>query len=95
MLWKHMHPVVLHGSGCECYLQLRRHHVTAPCGSPNQLQEPPLADGPTVDDNIQPGVQRIRDMVADFEKVGSVRRNTTAHAPAAPLPAPVQCSVHV
>lgn len=32
-------------------------------------QEPPLDDGPTVDDNIQPAVERVRSMVGEFEQV--------------------------
>ncbi len=36
-------------------------------------QEPLLDDGATVDDNIQPAVKRVRNMVADFEQARSLR----------------------
>lgn len=44
-------------------------------------QEPLLDDGATVDDNIQPAVKRVRNMVADFEQARSPRRrgNPRAH----------------
>ena len=34
-------------------------------------QEPPLADGPTVDDNIRPALERIQAMLREFEEVPS------------------------
>lgn len=36
-------------------------------------QEPRLDSGATVDENIQPAVKRVRDMVLDFEKVSVCR----------------------
>ena len=32
-------------------------------------QEPPLDAGPTVDDNIRPALQRIQDMLREYEQV--------------------------
>ena len=33
------------------------------------MQEPPLDDGPTVDDNIRPALKRIDDMLREYEQV--------------------------
>ena len=37
------------------------------------MQEPPLDDGPTVDDNIRPALKRIDDMLREYEQV-SIRK---------------------
>ena len=39
-------------------------------------QEPPLSDGLTVEENIRPALQRIQDMLEDFEQVGVAARES-------------------
>ena len=40
------------------------------------MQEPPLDAGPTVDDNIRPALQRIQDMLREYEQACTFRAKT-------------------
>lgn len=47
-------------------------------------QEPPLTDGATVDENIRPALQRVQNMLEEFEQVqprGPNQNNTMCAQP--------------